>query len=387
MKRAILLFTILFAVPFPAIAKPDLASLRAKLASQQEDQARIEGQMKRAQRDMEQTKSDLVGVARSVRDNERELRGVEDKIGSLQREEADVSKLLADDYASMGDLVLALARMRRMPPELLVARPGAPLQTAQTATLLGSILPALNKQADGLGDHLKQLRQIRLSLENDRLKARTTKDALSKKYADISTLVGKRTVLYKNLNTDYQQTAAEIEKISKQAHDMQDLMNRLAERDAERRRSEDEDRTAQPHRHYEWSVPRAGRPQLPVAGVILTGYGQRDPIGAISEGMTIRAQPGALVVAPMGGTVKFSGSFKNYGQLVILEHRDGYVSLIAGLETIDASVGQNLDAGEPVGKLPAASSRGDNPALYYELRYQGRPVNPSGKFPDLKAKS
>jgi septal ring factor EnvC (AmiA/AmiB activator) len=373
-------------MPSLATAKPDLSELRAKLAAQKQDQIRIENQRKQAQRDMDRTKNDLVAVTKSARENERELQGLEAKIDSLLREEADVNKMLAEDYGSMGDLVLALARMRRMPPELLIARPGAPLQTAQTATLLGSILPALNKQANALGNHLTQLRQIRLSLEQDRTKVKSTKDTLSTKYSDVSVLVGKRTALYKKLDMDYQQTAAEIEKISRQASDMQDLMNRLNQREAARSQNE-EDRTAQPHRRYAWSMPRAGNPQLPVPGVILTGYGQRDAIGAVSEGITIKARPGALVVAPMGGVVKFSGPFKNYGQLVILEHRNGFVSLIAGLEKIDTPVGVNLDAGEPVGKLPAASSRGDDPALYYELRYEGRPVNPSGKFPDLKAKS
>lgn len=386
MKRIVLLLAILIAIPHPAGAKPDLSDLRAKLAEQKQDQTRIEGQMKQAQRDMDQTKNDLVTVTRSAHENEKELQGLEAKIDSLLREESDVNKILAEDYGSMGNLVLALARMRRMPPELLIARPGAPLQTAQTATLLGSILPALNKQAETLGEHLTELRQIRLSLENDRAKAKSTKDTLSKKYSDISALVTKRTALYKRLNTDYRQTAAEIEKISRQASDMQDLMNRLSQREAERRRN-GEDRTAQPRRQHAWSMPRAGNPQLPVPGVILTGYGQHDAIGAVSEGVTIRARPQALVVAPMGGVVKFSGPFKNYGQLIILEHRDGFVSLIAGLEKVDASVGEDLDAGEPVGKLPSASSRGDDPALYYELRYEGRPVNPSGKFPDLKAKS
>lgn len=387
MKHIALLPALLLVFACPAIAKPSLSELNARLSVQKQDQARIENQMKQAQRDMGQTKDELVGVAHTTRENEKQLQDIESRIGSLQREETDVNKLLADDYASMGDLVLALARMRRMPPELLIARPGAPLQTAQTATLLGSILPALNKQADALGDHLNQLRQIRLSLEHDRTAAKTTKETLTKKYAEVSALVEKRTVLYKKLNADYQQTSAEIERISKEASDMQDLMRRLDERDAARRRSEEEDRTVQPRRRNEWSMPRTGKAQLPVPGVILTGFGQRDAIGAVSEGITIRSRSGALVVAPMGGVIKFSGPFKNYGQLVILEHRDGYVSLIAGLETVDASVGQRIDAGEPVGKLPAASSRGDDPALYYELRYQGRPVNPSGKFSDLKAKS
>ena len=132
-------------------------------------------------------------------------------------------------------------------------------------------------------------------------------------------------------------------------------------------------------------MPSAGRPQLPAAGSIITNYGKTDSIGAISKGITLQPSPGAIVVAPMGGIVRFSGSFLHYGRMVIIEHPKGYHSLIAGLDDINVSAGISITAGEPVGKLPTSTSRGEAPTLYYELRFKGQPVDPSRTFSSLRS--
>jgi murein hydrolase activator len=85
----------------------------------------------------------------------------------------------------------------------------------------------------------------------------------------------------------------------------------------------------------------------------------------------------------MGGVVRYAGYFKNYGQIIIVEHQKDYHSLIAGLARIDTVVGQSVAAGEPVGVLAKSSSDGGKPTLYYELRLNGEPVNPARKFAGL----
>ncbi len=84
----------------------------------------------------------------------------------------------------------------------------------------------------------------------------------------------------------------------------------------------------------------------------------------------------------MGGKIQFTGAFKRYGNIVIIEHNDGYHSLVAGLDQIHSSVGDIVKSGEPIGILPD-SSLIPRPTLYYELRRNGKPVDPSTKFADL----
>ena len=70
----------------------------------------------------------------------------------------------------------------------------------------------------------------------------------------------------------------------------------------------------------------------------------------------------------------YAGSFLGYGQLLIIEHGEGYHLLLAGLSHIDCVVGQWVLAGEPVGVMGGTGKEGQQ--LYLELRQQGVPIDP-----------
>ena len=109
---------------------------------------------------------------------------------------------------------------------------------------------------------------------------------------------------------------------------------------------------------------------LPVTGRTVTGFGvvQR---GATSRGVTLSPRPGAQVVAPGAGRVAFAGPYRGYGRIVIIEHANGWTSLVTGLARTDVEVGETLVGGSPLGI--AAQAR---PEVTLELRRGGEPVNP-----------
>ncbi|MCK5167881.1 MAG: peptidoglycan DD-metalloendopeptidase family protein, partial [Rhodospirillaceae bacterium] len=81
----------------------------------------------------------------------------------------------------------------------------------------------------------------------------------------------------------------------------------------------------------------------------------------------------AQVISPFDGKVVFSGPFRGYGQLLIIDHGEGYHSLLAGLGRIDAILGNPVLAGEPVAVM---NKTGEQPGLYVEFRRDNKPVNP-----------
>ena len=117
--------------------------------------------------------------------------------------------------------------------------------------------------------------------------------------------------------------------------------------------------------------------RMPVSGDVVTRYGEKIERASgttPAKGIVIKTRHGARVVAPYDGKVAYAGPFKSYGRILIIEHGDRYHSLLAGLDRIDAIVGQWVLAGEPVGVMSAAPAR--IPELYMELRRTGRPINP-----------
>ena len=114
--------------------------------------------------------------------------------------------------------------------------------------------------------------------------------------------------------------------------------------------------------------------RMPARGRVVRRYGQSGGTEGTSKGINIKARNGAQVVAPYDGQVVYAGPFRRYGQILIIEHGGRYHTLLAGLDRIDAVVGQWLLAGEPVGTL--GSPQNGNPELYFELRRAGQPINP-----------
>lgn len=120
------------------------------------------------------------------------------------------------------------------------------------------------------------------------------------------------------------------------------------------------------------AVP-AGPRAAPVAGRVLRAYGDAAE-GGPARGQTIQAAAGARVVSPCHGRVAFSGPFRSYGLLLIVECTDGHHVVLAGLGRLDTSTGARLLAGEPVGVM--GDTEGGRGRLYLELRRDGRAVDP-----------
>ena len=82
----------------------------------------------------------------------------------------------------------------------------------------------------------------------------------------------------------------------------------------------------------------------------------------------------AQVISPYAGRVEFSGAFKNYDNVVILNVGDGYFILLTGLGETYVETNENIKTGEPIGLLPfKAKGTAD---LYIEFRKNGKTINP-----------
>jgi murein hydrolase activator len=356
--------------------RDSLGAVQKKLETEKKEKDALQKQIRSMESDIKSTKSKLVKTAASIQENEKSLKELEGRIAGLEAQKKELDRSLLEDRKSIARLTLALERLRRVPPEALIARPGAPLQAAQSALLMQEIMPALYHQAEKVRASLAELASVSEDLEGKRQKALETSKTLKGEHQELSILVDKRENLYAATTEDLQERKARVRRISAEASTLQDLVRRLDE--GERR----EQQQKQVRKIVSAKPPRAGQARLPVSGIINTGYGDPDNFGAPSRGITIEGANEGLVVAPMGGIVRFAGPFKNYGQLIIVEHEKGYHSLIAGLKKIDTVVGQSVAAGEPLGLLNRASN-GNKPTLYYELRLNGQPVNPAEKFTDL----
>lgn len=118
-----------------------------------------------------------------------------------------------------------------------------------------------------------------------------------------------------------------------------------------------------------------GRMGLPVAGELAGRYGQSRGDGGSWKGLFIRVSPGRPVSSVAGGEVVFADWLRGFGNLIIIDHGGGYMSLYGYNETLLKQVGDNVNAGDRIA-VTGASGGQSEPGLYFEIRFQGRPLDP-----------
>jgi murein hydrolase activator len=122
-----------------------------------------------------------------------------------------------------------------------------------------------------------------------------------------------------------------------------------------------------------------GRLPWPTEGRIVTGFGAqvhpRFGTRTFRNGVDIEAAVGRDVTAVHAGHVVYTGWFKGYGNLIIVDHGNEYYTLYAHIAEIEAKEGEDVRQGQRIGTVGDTGSLA-GPRLYFEVRYQGKPLDP-----------
>ena len=122
--------------------------------------------------------------------------------------------------------------------------------------------------------------------------------------------------------------------------------------------------------------PRAGRFLRPVTGPLVTGFGPQ-PDGLHNDGINIAAPRGAAVHSAEAGRVAYAGNeLPGYGNLLLIRHRGGWVSAYAHNDRLLVGRGDEVQRGQRIAVV-GSSGRVTTPQLHFELRRQGRAVDPA----------
>lgn len=363
-----------------------LDEIEARLATRHAARDALEGKANALSSELVELRERLGLIGRSARDGEAMLDTLEAKAEALRLEIARKESDLKARRADTVQLLAALQRLALTPPEVTLFLERAPIETLRARLAVEASLPEVTSRAAALKADLADLADLHADLERRETMIRTASRDLARERAKLTTLINRKSALEQRTLAEAARTDAETVRLAAGAASLRDLIERIEREAAERRAAEaaraeaarvaalKRGLTPSPRSEQVVVATSAGR-GMPVAGRIIGVFGARAGDGdAPSRGITIETRPGGLVVAPAAGRVIFAGPFRTYGQILILEHTDGYHSLLAGMEQIDTRVGADVVPGEPVGTMPSVSNH--DPTLYFELRQSGQPVNP-----------
>lgn len=129
-------------------------------------------------------------------------------------------------------------------------------------------------------------------------------------------------------------------------------------------------------------VRQKGNLRLPVRGAVAGRFGSPRDGGGTWRGVFIKAGAGSDVKAVASGRVVFAEWMRGFGNLLIVDHGDSYLSIYGNNDSLLKQVGQGVKGGETVATVGNSGGNPDS-GLYFEIRHQGQPVDPM-KWASLK---
>ncbi|THD85693.1 peptidase M23 [Aliigemmobacter aestuarii] len=340
-----------------------------------------------AARELEQAVADLdsataakdriAALTRTIGAYERGLAAMREGLRQARVRETALQLQFDAKRARVAQLLGVLSRIESDPAPLLLLHPSGPLGTARSGMMLSEVTPALQAEADALRVELEEMRDLRAvqvaagqTLERGLSAAQQARSALSQAMSD-------RTELPRRFTEDPETLRGLLESADTLDAFSQGLALNLA----------DDGGTGS-------FLGAKGAIPLPVLGTVIRRANETDASGVARPGIVLATRPRALVTSPNGATIRYVGPLLDYGNVIVLEPGDGYLLIVAGLETVYGSVGEVIAAGAPIGLMgggePGAAEflvsmqegggGQDTETLYLELRLGAEPVDPSEWF-------
>jgi septal ring factor EnvC (AmiA/AmiB activator) len=417
-----------------AQSSEDLQQIQEQIDQGKIEASELKQKADRLAKDVAQLQQQLVRSAAEVQDAESEATELEQELAELSAREQTNAADLETKRAQLSQTLIALERLSLRPPQIAFLSDRTPVDEARAATLMAATTHALDDRARQLQSDLAKVQELREVTAARQEELAASVDRLAQENQDLAVLLKEKAQLQEATLAQSEEQKKRTAQLAGQAKSLKELLDRLeaaraeeqarqqaaeaeaaqkeaarkeAERQAAEREAAAQQEATEPPAAGEATdageqvavVPRVAPPAMrlqppptdlpafpkqiggliqPARGEIAAKFGQKTDAFGEGKGLVIATRSGAQVVTPFDGQIVFEGPFRSYGQILIIEHRGGYHTVLAGLAHVDVVVGQWLKAGEPVGAMiDTAQGR---PQLYVELRRSGQPFDPAPWF-------
>ena len=387
------------------VSKADLAKMEREVQAQNLEHKKLQAQATQISLELTRISKDMIASAKQIQSSEEKISRMESELETLR---ADLKKAEENFVVEDDNLIKTLSALQNLalkPTEALFVQPLTPVEIIRSAMLLREAVPYLQENAARIREDLEKIENQKHLVEKQVARIIRQKKILENEHEQMKALVQRKSKIRNAVEIKSVKAKKKVERLASQANDLRDLLNKLEKQRQEKLRRQEEERrrlaelkAAEARRAAEETkkleekqradlikfkpevinevgenfVKAKGHLLRPARGPVVTAYGEQMSKGVTSKGIIIKTRSQAQVISPYDGTVIFAGPFRGYGNLIIIEHGQGYLSLLAGLEEVDCELGQMLLAGEPVGQMPES---GDT-RLYVELRKDNHPINP-----------
>lgn len=404
-------FLVLLALSWPLCAganqadrkQSELDALKQRLQTLQQDFRNTQAHRKEAVDELRQSERAISSAVRQLRQLDGERQRTQGELQTLAQQTEATAVRIRKQQSHLAQALKGAYQRGQSDALKLILNGGDPNQTARDLRYLAHLSRAQHAMIDTLRADLAQLdalQQQTAQKSNELAQLQAARETEQKKL--LADKRAREQVLQK-LQVQIQQQQRQISNLKRDERSLTQLVERLnrlmaqqAARDAARARAAQQKKqaagqnaAARPRRPLAVNTDtpvafRSDQPfsrlkgslRLPVAGELMNHFGAPREGGGVSwKGLFIRAAQGTAVKAIAAGQVVFSEWLRGFGNLVIVDHGEGYMSLYSNNESLYKQVGERVQPGDAIASVGNSGGQPDT-GLYFEMRHQSRPVNP-----------
>lgn len=389
----------------------NLLEVTKQLVLDKKQKQKLESEIALLKQDRTKITDTLIETAKRTQLLEGKLSSIELRLIVLGEQETETKISLHERRGLLAEVLAALQRMGRKPPPALLVRPDDALASVRSAVLLGAVVPEMQAQTSILITDLQELSKLRRTIKVEQNQHALHIKSLAEDNTRLSLLVEEKSKLEGKSREALKLQTAKIHKLGKKAVNLKQLIAALnaqinetdkaakSVRDAANAQQSEADKrlaTARSNLNSTGSQltrlkpnlrfnQSRGQLQIPVQGVEVLSYGDKNSTGSRIQGAFMATRASALVISPVDARIVYAGPFRSYGKLLILDVGDDVHIVMSGMDQIDVAAGQFVLNGEPIAKMGTrriasaatvdiASSR---PMLYIEFRKDGKSFDPA----------
>lgn len=350
-------------------AQAQLQAIRERIERTNRELAESLKARDRQSAELRQTELAVTSTRGQLEDLGSQQKDLERKQQALNAERARVAGELERERGALAAELRLAQRLQRNGAVQLLLSQDDPLRATRMLTYYGYFGRARATQIDGIRQQGEALQALDGQLQENE--------------AALAVLLGERQQRLSSLESQRQQRAVTLATLQRESQDKTQALARLRAQQADLEKLVKQ--LAQSLRNAPPPVPSGafaslrGKLRWPVDGSFLAQYGQERAQGVRWEGVLLATERAADVRAIAAGRVVYADWLPGLGLLSIVDHGGGYLSLYGHNDALRRSAGESVAAGDVIASAgdTGGSSR---PALYFEIRQGGRPVNPAPWF-------
>jgi murein hydrolase activator len=347
----------------------ELQQARAEQSAAEAEAAKLERVAAQAQGAAERLRADEAAAAQNIEAAEARITAADTQLRLVSAYVAAHRQRLAEEQRPVASLLAGLAVMAQRPPLLALASHGSTDDLVKVRILLDATIPVIRRRTATLSAQLSEGQRLEQAAASARAELVQSRQELVGRRQQFAALE-QRAVQMAAASGGQALSAGDVALAAGES--VEQLQGAQASNRAIRaiaaQLASSEPAPPRPLRPEGPSLRAPFSYELPAGAPVTEGLAAVNASGVRSRGLTLATTRGATLMAPAGGVVRFSGPFRDYDGILIIDHGGGWMSLIVNLST-ELKPGDRVQLGQPIGRALGP--------LQLELSQNGRRISPA----------